>query len=214
VGADVVRIQLPGIRHPVYLRPGTTDSLEIHATLILKTYDHPAPREPRLIVDAGANIGDTAIWYLNRFPGAHVIAIEPDPDNFRILQMNCEPYGGRVELVHAGLWYKDTQLGLVDWRDKNSIRVTDDAPADGSGIQGVSLHSLTGSQQIDIFKCDIEGAELELFEHRPQQWLDRVETMLIDIHGDAAERSVLQAAREAGFQYRRHRELYVFRRNT
>jgi len=208
----VVQVAIRGIPHPLHLRCGTTDASEIHHTFILRSYDHPPPGDPRLIVDAGANIGDTAVWYLNRFPRARVIAVEPDPDNFEILARNCAPYGGRVELIRAGLWYQDGELVLNDWPDKNAISVTGDARASGSRVQAVSLRKLTGDSKIDIFKCDIEGAELPLFEHEPGEWLDRVGMMLIDIHGEAARKAVVAAARAAGFEFKQHRELYIFRR--
>jgi FkbM family methyltransferase len=40
----------------------------------------------KLVVDAGAFVGDTALYFAQR--GAQVLAYEPDPDNFRLLKRN------------------------------------------------------------------------------------------------------------------------------
>src|SRR6266566_2247026 len=67
---------LPMLKHPVWLRPGTPDFHEVLHTVIRANYGRWLPPEPvRLIIDAGAYIGETTVWYLSRFPGATVIAL-------------------------------------------------------------------------------------------------------------------------------------------
>jgi len=39
-----------------------------------------------LIIDAGANIGATSVFYALAVPNAQVVAIEPDAGNFELLQ--------------------------------------------------------------------------------------------------------------------------------
>jgi FkbM family methyltransferase len=34
-----------------------------------------------LILDLGANIGASAVWFAVRYPAAHIVAFEPHPDN-------------------------------------------------------------------------------------------------------------------------------------
>src|ERR1700738_292386 len=41
--------------------------------------DYLPARAPRLIVDAGANVGSATLWFRERFPDAHVVALEPNP---------------------------------------------------------------------------------------------------------------------------------------
>ena len=40
----------------------------------------------RIVIDVGANVGDTALYYASR--GARVMAYEPDPENYRRLEQN------------------------------------------------------------------------------------------------------------------------------
>ena len=41
-----------------------------------------------LIIDCGANIGISVLEWKSRWPMARVICFEPDPDAFRLLEMN------------------------------------------------------------------------------------------------------------------------------
>ncbi len=42
-----------------------------------------------LILDAGANIGASVVYFARTFPRAHLVALEPAPDNFALLQANA-----------------------------------------------------------------------------------------------------------------------------
>src|SRR5207237_3630 len=54
-----------------------------------------------LIIDAGANIGASVIWFATRYPGAHIVAVEPAPNNCDLLIYNTRSYD--VEVRRAGL---------------------------------------------------------------------------------------------------------------
>ena len=44
----------------------------------------------QLYIDAGANIGLTSIYFANKFPNAKIVALEPEIDNYIILQKNIQ----------------------------------------------------------------------------------------------------------------------------
>lgn len=58
---------------------------------------------PRVLIDVGANIGPTTIAILSRLPEARGFAIEPAPENFRLLEHNVlgNALGDRTVLVQA-----------------------------------------------------------------------------------------------------------------
>lgn len=45
-------------------------------------------RQP-LIIDCGANIGCSALWFSARYPKSHIFAIEPAPDNLGVVFLLC-----------------------------------------------------------------------------------------------------------------------------
>jgi len=99
------------------LRPGTTDYDTYEHVFVLKEYDFPIPFEPKLIVDGGANIGMSALYFARRFPQARIVSIEPDPANCALLQHNTRDYP-QVESLQKGIWSKSGHLLIVELHDR------------------------------------------------------------------------------------------------
>ena len=108
-----VLIEMRSIRHPVSLRLRTTDVALCRDILLNGHYDCELSRPPRAIVDAGANIGLSSIFYANKYPEAKIIAIEPENSNFQMLQKNCAGYP-RIFPLHAALWRENAAVRIRD----------------------------------------------------------------------------------------------------
>jgi hypothetical protein len=81
-------------------------------------------------------------------------------------------------------------------------------------VEGITIPTLLEKidrERIDILKLDIEGSEEALFRADSLTWLRRVGVVLIETHGDAAEKAVLAAMNEASFTQIRtgHRLVFV-----
>ena len=128
---------------------------------------HPSVPEP-LIIDCGANIGISVLEWKTRWPMARVICFEPDPDAFRLLQMNIEQNGvPGVKCIHAAVADFDGQCNCLVISAKvptpeetRSKRLGEIVPEHlrsrwrASGFRGSSL-----SHRVAFLKIDIEGAE-------------------------------------------------------
>lgn len=210
-----VPIRVNGLQHPLYVRPGTPDAVEIVHSAIRKAYGMYLPEgEVKFLVDAGAYIGDTAAWYLSTFPTSRVVALEPTPETFAMLQVNCAPYGTRARLLNGALWVHDGELDLVRNPDTpTGISVAEHKSSEGHMCPAFSLNTIleeSGADEIDILKLDIEGAELELFSVNPDSWLSRTRYIAIEIHSKEAYNAVHAATKRHGFTRRRYRELFIF----
>jgi hypothetical protein len=88
--------KVPGVPHPVQMRVGGSsdpeafDQIFIDAILAEVVAGVDAAR---VIVDLGANVGYSSVFFLNAFPDAFVLAVEPDPQNANICARNLAPYG-------------------------------------------------------------------------------------------------------------------------
>jgi FkbM family methyltransferase len=140
-----------------------------------------------VIIDAGANIGLTSIFFANEYPNARIIAIEPEASNFEMLQKNTAPYRN-VEIINAALWGENRELNIFDPQEGHTaFRTKSESPAGAAGpkkVQGVTLDRLMlelGIDFVDLLKIDIEGAELEVFAD-PERWIDRVGIIAIELH--------------------------------
>ena len=78
-----VAVALRRLSHPIVIRPATSDVLSVINNCIREEYGQfKETKVPKLIIDAGAYIGDTSAYFLSRFPSARVIALEPNPESF------------------------------------------------------------------------------------------------------------------------------------
>src|SRR5438105_14608471 len=87
--------------HQVYLRPTPSDISIFFQIFVKREYDttqwqqhsnlqreyHAILNQGRIpiIIDAGANIGLSALWFNGRYPQAIIYAIEPDDANMAVL---------------------------------------------------------------------------------------------------------------------------------
>jgi FkbM family methyltransferase len=178
---------LVGIRHPVYVRIGTTDLSVLKQTLIERHYDFSLPITPKVIVDAGANIGLSAVFFANKYPEALILAIEPDRANFNVLERNVAPYP-QIKAFQAALWNENKQIRLVDPGTGDHGFQT----AEGSGancqprgfVPAMTMDALMSKmdlQHIDVLKIDIEGAEKEVFE-TSAKWIEKIGAIMVELH--------------------------------
>jgi FkbM family methyltransferase len=172
-----------------YLRLNSTDPLVWFSVFIQEDYGAILPFEPRVIVDAGAYIGLTAIYFANRYPEAEIIALEPDPENYRLLIRNVGRFD-RIHPVNAALWFEDTELPLYRrpegaWASSiHSVGLRPGCSKADHLIPGMPIETIMsrfGVSDIDVLKVDIEGAEKDVFE-RSSVWIDRVGAVLIETH--------------------------------
>src|SRR5205085_5150898 len=73
----------------------------------------PMTGEVKTIVDVGAHLGASVRLFAKRYPGAHIFAFEPHPENFKRLKANTAHIDDQVSVYqmalsdgdgHANLW--------------------------------------------------------------------------------------------------------------
>lgn len=176
----------PGIQNPVHIRIKTTDELVYRDVLLQREYAFELPFYPKTIVDAGANIGLTSIYFAHRYPGAKIIAIEAEASNYEAMSRNVRPYPAIVP-VHAALWNRDGEISVGEPDPASGAFgewgfVTHEGRS-GPKVRAVTMHTLMREmciQTIDLAKIDIEGAEQEVFEDT--RWLSGTGCLMIEVH--------------------------------
>lgn len=161
-----------------------------------RLYEIDAALPEGTVIDAGAHVGLFSLVASRH--AARVIAIEPDPVNFRILEINCRMNDAdNVETVNAALWIEEGTVPFASsWHST------------GGGIHregeletpSVTLDRLVEEHgRIALLKLDIEGAERRVIPH--SACLDQVSRIVAELHlaaeGDEAE--MVTALGDAGF---------------
>jgi FkbM family methyltransferase len=140
-------------------------------------------RKP-LVVDCGANIGASVLWFSARCPEAKIIAVEPSPANFALLTANCK--GVDAELRHAGVGPADGTAWLEDEGGEGGMGCRTNGFGKGTPTEIVSLQTVLASKPTSMYspfllKVDIEGAERSLFTG-PAAVLDQFPVIVMEPH--------------------------------
>ncbi|HUC80462.1 MAG TPA: FkbM family methyltransferase [Flavisolibacter sp.] len=175
-------INVPNVKHPIHLRRSTSDLPTFLQVFAFGEYKINLDN-PKVIIDAGANIGLFTIFIKSLYPNATVICIEPDPENYEALKNNIKPYPN-VHTEHCGLWSKDATLSVTTGDDygKWGIMVRED---ENGQIKATSIPSLMKKyslDKIDVLKIDIETSEKFLFASNYESWLPKVKVLVIELH--------------------------------
>jgi FkbM family methyltransferase len=202
--SGVWEVAVPGLAYPLALRPGTADANTFEKIFVWNDYDLQYPDDVKTVIDAGANIGLSAVFFAARFPKATILAIEPEHENLQLLKRNTAGYPGVVPL-HAALWGTDTTLGLTNAQAPvDSYRYAPQS-ADAS-VEAFSVPSILARHDIagvDVMKIDIEGAEAAVFAGSPP-WVEQVGMFIVELHGDEARENFAAAtAALPAVRYRR-----------
>lgn len=178
-------IKMKGIQYPFTLRKNPFDYATFEEVFVKKTYTLPAGISPATIIDGGGNIGLTAMFLANRFPDAKIITVEPDTDNFNLLEKNCFPYKN-ITPVKAGIWSRRAQLQVIDeGHGNNAFTVREVSTASPGTISAISIDDIRkeqGWETIDLVKLDIEGSEKQVFGENYESWLPVTRTLFVELH--------------------------------
>jgi FkbM family methyltransferase len=140
--------------------------------------------ETPLIIDCGANIGLSALYYAQHLPKARILGIEPAHDNVLLARKNVQ-HNPLIEIVEAAIHDRPAVLELVDpTAAKFAYRVHEASAASKASIEAVTIGGLMqryGAKRNLIVKVDIEGGEAEMFRSNTS-WLDHTALLTVETH--------------------------------
>lgn len=151
-----------------------------------KLYRVDIPNDDPVILDCGANIGMSILFFRRYYPHCKIIAFEPDPEMFEILKQNIERNGlADVELHNKAVAKTQGQLMLsVDPDRPSGIHSTVVAERDiGRTVIVEAVRLSDCFDKADILKLDIEGAESQVIEElHASRRLNDVLQMILEYH--------------------------------
>ena len=167
-----------------------------------KIYDQVLPKNA-YILDCGANIGLSVIYLKKCCPSAHILAFEPDPVNFGLLQKNIDSFGLKNVTAHqSAIWKENTTLNFQSAGSMGSS-IDTETNAGGISVKAMRLKDLL-DRPIDFLKIDIEGAEYEVIKDAADS-LHLVNRMFLEYHGRFDQNDelleMLNIVRAAGFKF-------------
>lgn len=190
-----VAIRSPVAERSLTLRPRSTDLGVFFQVFVERQYDLRRFRQWRelaaragagrvAVIDGGANIGLSSLWFHDLLPGARIVAVEPEPTSFALLRRNVDGIPD-ITVLQAALWGERRTVGISDRGQSSwSNRVF----GDDDGRPSVQVPTVVLDELVDdldpeflVVKIDIEGAEAEVFAGECL-WLRRVDVLIIELH--------------------------------
>lgn len=162
--------------------------------------DNPNP----VIIDCGANMGLSVLYFSKKFPSAEIIAFEPDETVLPFLEKNIESQNLKnLKLYKKAVWMEETELkfytdnglgGRVEKDFENSIPKI---------IKSVRLKDFL-DKPIEMLKIDIEGSEYTVLKDC-EDLLHNVNHIFIEYHSFYNEEQhlddILNIVKRQGFRY-------------
>jgi FkbM family methyltransferase len=196
------RINLRQLGKAVHLRSHTSD-ISVLGELLEGSYTHlpPAGTSVKAVVDLGSNSGLAFRWLHTRYPEAQFVCVEPDPGNADVLRKNVAASGAaRATVLEACAGGRRRRVSLVTDHGEFAFRMVDDEEQEGD-IDVLTVPDILEQgempESIDVMKCDIEGAEDELFQDC-REWIQRVEWLVVECHHPYTADRLEQVLRENG----------------
>jgi FkbM family methyltransferase len=192
-------VSVPGFDAPIWLRPNRSDHSIFWQCIVRDQYDFGkfkqteelmrratamrAAGQVPLILDCGGNIGLSIRTFARDFPDAHIICVEPDDANMRVLRQNAESVGDRVTIVQGGIASRSGYCRVIN-RDRGSAGLmTEYCDAGDEGALRTytvdDLVAMVPGGQPWIVKLDIEGAQAELFSTNTD-WVGRADVIVLE----------------------------------
>lgn len=144
-----------------------------------------AGRRP-LIVDAGANIGLTSVYFSAQCEDALIVAVEPEPANFAVLEHNVR--GLRVIPVPCAVGATPQKMVVVDpgegeWG--HQAKPAGDQANFDVEVDCITIDEIFRAHQAECFpfivKVDIEGGEDDLFS-QGTGWIEQTPILIVELH--------------------------------
>ncbi len=144
-------------------------------------------QEP-VIVDIGAHIGLSIIYFKEKFPKSKIIALEPHPENYEILEKNIfENNLKNIWTIPSAVSTNSNKRTMYYCEDNLSTNSFKKGAWDNTEInqkevlvECITLNDLI-NEKVDLLKMDVEGIEEDVILNSKKA-LDLVSNLIFEYH--------------------------------
>lgn len=160
--------------------------------------------EDDIFVDVGANIGKYVILSSRKIKNGRIIALEPNPATFTILERNCKANNLEIECINVAASEKNgtSRLYIGKWGSRTySIERTNSKFIDIKTKTIDSLITDLDLKKIDWMLIDAEGAETKVLKGIKNNSA-LIKNILVEIHSDENHSQVTKFFTKNNFKVR------------
>lgn len=122
-----------------------------------KIYEFESKKNNPIILDFGANIGLSVLYFKSLYPSSTIIAYEADPDIYQSLKKNVGDLPS-VILHNKAVWNENTALSFHS-EGADGGRISTKGKLGLIDVDAVNVIDVLETSNADFIKMDIEGAE-------------------------------------------------------
>lgn len=180
----------------------------LNEVFIEGTYEFTAFSSAPTIIDCGANVGLSSIFFKKLYPEAKILAYEADTEIYKMMLLNFKTFGlNDIVSENKAVWIEDSFLefnasgalgGSVSSLNKNTSK------ANTITIPSIRLRNLLQEiPHIDFLKMDIEGAEIQVLNDCKSHF-NNVNNIFVEFHrlnkANDSLGSIISIIEDAGFK--------------
>ena len=103
---ELIEIETSLLPHPFYIRRHTSDFKNLHQIFVSEEYQF---LDNSLYAGSWGYIGLASLYAISKCKLQSVVVVEPDIDNFKLLQLNTRPYSN-IQCINAAVWTHKTSV--------------------------------------------------------------------------------------------------------
>lgn len=189
----------------IYIHDMASYQLGVEELFVSETYDFITNNPKPYIIDCGANLGMSLIYFKKLYPEATITAFEADEYIFSFLEKNIQSFGLKdVEIINKAVWNEECVKDF--WVEGGAGGRLESEKSDGKykSVTCTSLKPFLLERKVDFLKMDIEGAEYEVLKDCEEE-LNNVDNIFIEYHSFSNQfqnlDEILNIIKNAGFRY-------------
>ena len=159
------------------------------------------------VIDIGAHIGLFSLLVSQRCKTGKILSFEPVRENFNLLVSNLKL--NHIENVlpfNMAVSKNSGKLNLF-LNDDQSAHSIFSKSSESISVESTSLQKIFEENKISsckILKLDCEGAEYEIIDSLPSEYLDKIQNIVIEYHSADTKpelvKNLIQKIKNAGFK--------------
>lgn len=182
---------------------GETFLNQFESIFVDQIYKFESQTKQPVVIDCGANMGTSVLYFKWLYPNAKLYAFEPDAAIFEVLQQNVTNNKlSDVHLFNNAVWTNNSTMFFEQNNAQSGKLIFTE---NNMKVDCIRLKDfMKDHAHIDFLKLDIEGAELPVLKDIAAE-LGRVKHLFIEYHSAVNQpqnlSELLQILEKEGFRY-------------
>lgn len=182
----------------IYADSGANFSTIIREVFLLGDYYFKSSTPAPYIVDCGANIGISSLYFKSLYPQATILAVEPSPKNMSFVKQNIEVNKlSGITLLEAAASDNEGTISFWEHAHKPGGSTTMKAVYESKVKESFKEYKVPAVKlskhlpwKVDLLKMDVEGAEGSILKELSESGsLSKIDRIIMEYHDNAENTS-------------------------